>query len=243
MLAIGEMLIVSIGIIVAIRLENYNQQRQWNQDYEKTMERLYQEIELNIKRIESLDGKHYGNISLDSALTKPRALPLKYAVHYFDSVRVNLEQGIDTADIMYMMKGPNYRWNHFNLHSEIFDEMVATGMLYKIKPDTLLVSIQQYYRYLEREEIYNDNSYIDIIDAIKAIRRGWGILLLDYDNDGMDCLDLHPWIFDMNSDAYKDLRLSYDVIGYSINSSYRRMNNIIVRSQKLLELIEAVRSQ
>jgi len=140
--ALGEILLVVIGILIALQVSTWNQQRQdrkteqrillsLQSDLESDIQILEQYIQSTSKRLASVD-------SIVNILNKPE----EYSIMDFLQYQVGL-----TLD------------NYFVANRATFDEGVASGTLKLIRNDSLRKGVFDHYRYLSNDRNNDHSSY------------------------------------------------------------------------------------
>lgn len=155
--AIGEIVLVVIGILLALQINN------WNEDYQKGKEEILllqnfdrditkdiQQLQKNIfttkKRMEQID-------SIFIILTRPNDFPKT------DFIRYN--SGIIRGDL-------------FEVNRGTFDAGIASGKINVLQTDSLRESIFDYYRNIN-ENLTQDNAYKFLMETIIP---DWGTIVI-----------------------------------------------------------------
>ena len=223
--AVGEILLVVLGILIALQINNWNESRQQLSEERKILSRMVLELDLNIQRMQLLDSAH------------PGGWPIKKTVTFFDSLAIVIANGVDTTEIDFICSGPVFRFNIFNLHSDIFEEMKFGGYLYNLQSEMLAGKIQSYYRLIESETDYNDRTREQRDRVLDSILYGFRRLKADYDRLGFSGLSYHAWIFDNRSEEYYNFEQYVETSSALIKRSRSRMLNIIEASEQLKQSI------
>jgi len=221
--AIGEIILVVIGILIALQINNWNTQHQNTKTNTKLLEKLKVELELNITRLNYLDSvtRYTSRItSNDSALSI-------------------LSKGAKPKDIAFLVKRP-YISNTLNLHSSTYEEMKNTGRLYNLGSDTLLNAIETYYRVCERESYYVSKINAEVRSQIVAdISKGRFKAEQDILTMGEAfAIEDNPWLFDKKSKDYNTLRREIGFANTYLKDTKLRINRVIDASEQLKSIIE-----
>lgn len=221
--AIGEIILVVIGILIALQINNWNTQHQNTKTNTKLLEKLKVELELNITRLNYLDS--VANYTLRIARN--------------DSTLSILSKGTKPKDIALLVKRP-YISNTLNLHSSTYEEMKNTGRLYNLGSDTLLNAIETYYRLCERESHYVSMINSEVRSKILAdISKGRFKAEQDFLTMGEAfAIDDNPWLFDKNSKEYNTLRREIGFANSFLKSIKLRINRVTEASEHLKAIIE-----
>jgi hypothetical protein len=220
--AIGEIILVVIGILIALQINNWNTERQNDTVRTLLLIKLDKELDYNIDRLQMLSGK-YTEI-LDENLKMG------------DTLLVGLQPGNIEAHLKYIP----FNASRLNLSSSTFEQMKNTGNLHTLSSDTLLNAIETYYKLCEREDFYilginetvTKNTFNEINHGITKVR--W-----DYYAKGLDyALKKNPWLLNTESDEYAEHLREYLLASHSLNGILFRIDRIIKASINLKELIE-----
>jgi len=145
--AIGEIILVVIGILIALQINTYNDQKK-ERDQEKTLlANLSQEVALDIQQIEN-------NTRLSNARLM-RLDSLVQGLKYPDSINATnfIRQSYEFVFDQY-----------FKSNSGIFDEAVSSGKMSFIQNELLRQAIFNYYR--NAKETYTDGATRQITDEL-----------------------------------------------------------------------------
>lgn len=225
--ALGEILLVVLGILLALQINIWNESRKQQSEERKILSRMVLELEQNIDRMYVLD------------TMPPRLGPWSIieTVSFFDSLSISIADGVDTAEIEYICSGPLYRFNVFNLNSDIFEEMKFRGYLYNLDSEELARKIQSYYKLIERESNYNNETREQRDELLNNILYGFRRLKRDYARLGLESLSYHPWIFDQRSKEYYNFEHYVERASLLTRRSRSRMLNVIEASEQLKQSI------
>lgn len=134
--AIGEIVLVVIGILIALSINNWNEKRKQKISGRVYLERLIEDLET--------DTKYYGRLETS-----------------FKKELINLEELIDTFLLKQNYKGLEYIINNLDerlpeliVKTKTYDEMVSTGALFFIDNKKVLTEIQEYYTWSERNQYF-----------------------------------------------------------------------------------------
>ncbi|MBL87033.1 MAG: hypothetical protein CMO82_10290 [Winogradskyella sp.] len=152
--ALGEIILVVIGILIAIQVNNWNQRRLEKDKMQSYFNKLSEEVEEQILVIHKL-------IESESYLEKRHKKALQIlASKNQDSIPELLENigSIATA------------WTN-NLSYETFNEFLQQGLLIKVEKKELkqsLLELRDALIFLERGDVYVDNQYNSLIEPFFA---------------------------------------------------------------------------
>ena len=143
--ALGEILLVVIGILIALQIDTYSDQKKERQQEKKLLYNLSQEVGLDIQQITfntRLSNERLGRLnSLILSIKKPDSVnPIQFIQ---DSYEFVFDQ-------------------YFKSNSGIFDEAVSSGKMSYIQNEVLRQSVFNYYR--NAKETYTDGTTRQITD-------------------------------------------------------------------------------
>jgi hypothetical protein len=224
--AIGEIILVVIGILIALSLNNWNSQRLNANRNKVLLQKLSKELDLNIERALLLKEEGYMD-GFDG-----RAL-------YADSVFNILSQNKVTDHLDYIVKDFIFYVNAFNLNTSVFEELKNTGSLYSIGSDSLVTEIQRYYQLCDRESFYN-LEYSEDVNILKfKCYDGWYDFVHIYKSNPEEALSRHPWISNPKSTEFIEFRQFIHQISVHSNLIARKLKGIVKESEDLKQLISS----
>ncbi|NND93666.1 MAG: hypothetical protein HKN45_02310 [Flavobacteriales bacterium] len=228
--AIGEVILVIIGILMALQINNWNEERKLDASNEVLKHKLMGELDLNVDRLIRLD-------SLASRNGKPRGL--KAIILNADTAIDRVESGLERDDIEWLLNTDLLVASSFNLHSSVYEEMKNTGRLYTLGSDSLLQSIDKYYRRIEREEFYATVRNEQAIKYWDECKYGFKVLTIDFAELGITAIEIHPWLFRPDSKELLDLRLALHTGRSCMRRNRARLKEMIADSRALRSKIES----
>jgi len=148
--AIGEIILVVIGILIALQVSNWNKNRLETKNlhsyFEKLIEELEQEILITNLEIESID-------SLENM--QKRVLEI-----------LNIKNKNDIPELISVLGSVPTAWSS-RQSAEIFDEFMSQGLLSKVEDYSLkhaLRKLQDLMSNSKTHDIYIDNQYNTLIE-------------------------------------------------------------------------------
>ena len=154
--AVGEIVLVVIGILIAIAVNNWNSQRIKTNRNQDLLAKISKELDSNIYRMTLLDSASFNHRFI-----------------YSDSLFKLLDRNLEINDFDFMISEHIYLPTIFNLNTSIFEELKNTGSLYAIGSDSLVAKIQRYYQNCERESSYNLESDKNALQFKNKCYEGW----------------------------------------------------------------------
>jgi hypothetical protein len=217
--AIGEIVLVVIGILIALSINNWNEKIKFNNKTQVMLSNLLQELDQNSSRLKFMKEN------------STRLWSMEKVTKHFDSLLVMFRDGADMNEIHILCQSPLMRFNEFNLNTTVYEEMISTGTLYKL--DRKFISkIKIYYKLIERQSKYNTNTLSEQKNAVQLIQYGYRQLKRDYQSFGISALEKHSWIFEVDSKNYNDLITYLEDISRTTTASYNRIQGLIEATEE-----------
>ena len=229
--AIGEIILVVIGILIALGINNWNNQRQLKQSNKVFLSKMLKDLDANEKRL-SL-------IVYDSLNDRPFP-SLEEAVKASDSILKLTYLGLNESHFKYLMSA---RFSSgrplLNLNDNTYFELSNTGKLYSLGSETLVEAITAYYKTGERESDYNVGNSKVVDDGVTKFVDGFGKLMMDFEMDSLNFnLNNYPFYTDKNSKEYKDFQIGMGDVRGGQNQNMIKMKAFILETNKLKDLIK-----
>ncbi len=224
--AFGEILLLVLGILIAVQLNNWNTNRKLTKAESITISRLYEDLKSDIRRFDFLDSAIHHHINLcDSAI---QLIETQNSLQD----RIDLIK-LDPVDIFLL-----------ETNTATYDEMINTGRLYSLSSGKLRSWISLYYRQAKKWSAYSDGNTDRIRSAFdrpglndywtiqQKLEKGIQVSTLQY-----------PWLGQQRSDQLKEVEnlmyLSRSILQKNLGN-YAIIKRIC---QNLIEEIELYRSQ
>lgn len=155
--AIGEIVLVVIGILLALQINNWNQNRINRRTEIKYLKTLQKDLQQDTSRINRLIFKRFDKKMEGLQLAKSYAIG-NYLVQ-------------DTAQFLAKVSyGAVYANGIDFLRTNTYDELITTGNLQLIRNDSLKTSITNYYNFVRNQKTnvnYYISGYINLINSLK----------------------------------------------------------------------------
>jgi hypothetical protein len=220
--AIGEIILVVIGILIALQINNWNSDRlNANRNY-TLLVKLSKELDLNIERSTFLDTTSIG---------------FTESGKHTDSILKILNRGIMVSDLDYLVENSTFYETNLNLNTSVFEELKNTGSLYAIGSDSLVTAIQRYYQLCDRESFYSLTYGKELINLKEKCYNGWLDFSYLYRIESTNAISDHSWIFNPRFPEYIHYRQFIDYYKFYSHLMTYKLNGIITESKKLQELI------
>lgn len=216
--AIGEIILVVIGILIALQINNWNSFQN-----DRELEKQYLENFLIEMRIDSSFLNGYSNKTLPNKI-KSLQLAREYAKY-----------PIELTDTLTFLNQIGYggilsRTNLFENRST-YNDMISTGNLRLIRDETSRNKILFYYTYVLNTVSYLDNLRTEYATFVNS--------KMPYDPKGNfkpDTKDFKRALMDFKSDTFLDLANNELTYAYSIKSRFDRMNTHLMDAMNLITL-------
>jgi len=170
--AAGEVALIIIGILIALQINNWNEER----------------IELNEIREYALDLS--AAIEQDLEMLAPVEMQIRASIRQAqvlsDYIRERDVEELDNAEMFFMTTHIGYR--PYNWNRAALDQLKAAGGLRRIKNKQLTERISDYdalSRHLDQDYIEDENAAKDILDSVNHL------IDVNYDRAGLE--DLLTW--------------------------------------------------
>ena len=233
--AIGEIVLVVIGILIAIQLNQYYNNKTQETENLRYLQRIIDDLDSDITRLngfmyDSLPSPVRANIKgLDAYINNCDSL---IALSQIGFTRENVHK------IPELLPRGGYL-SQLSLQNATYEELLYTGKLFTFKNKTLLRKIQEHYKMCEREEFYNQKNndnffsrreayYNTTLEPIEtSVRLNAEFVIED-----------HPWLIDKTSNRYLKLQRLFLTLLDGFNSSFYRRNKILNKTRILKQEIE-----
>jgi hypothetical protein len=193
--AIGEIILVVIGILFAVSINTWNTQRKIKADNEIYLNKILEELEMNKTRLDMLSIDHENGRALHTVVAN------------CDSLQRLMAKGLGEEDVDFILNAEIYSGsNQLNLNDQTYEELMNTGKLYTLGSDSLLTAIKSYYKRYEREVVYNRVWNDHLINGLDLMSPSYYKMKRDHRlNPKTFDLNNYLWYFDQKSQEYLDL--------------------------------------
>ena len=220
--AIGEIVLVVIGILIALAISNWNSNRIQNNRNKDLLIKLSKEMDQNIERSINLDTSKNAFSGRNKS---------------FDSILKILNKGITVENLDFIINQPNYYTMTLNLNTIVFEELKNTGSIYSIGSDSLVSAIQRYYQLCERESFYNYEIGKSVINRREKCFEGFYSFQDFYLQDKEKAIADNDWIFNTHSQNYIYLKQYISQSNLHTRMMINKLKGITEESQILKQLI------
>ena len=229
--AIGEIILVVIGILIALGINNWNNERQLKTNNKVFLNKMLKDLNANEKRL---------SILVYDTLNDRPFPSLAEAVKASDSILKLTYLGLNASHFNYLMSARISAGNPLlNLNDNTYSELSNTGKLYSLGSETLVEAITAYHKIGERELYYNVENSNDVREGLTKFIDGFGKLMMDYQMDSLNFnLNNYPFYADKNSKEYKDFQIGMEAVRGGQNQNMKKMKDLIIETNKLKEIIK-----
>ncbi len=228
--AIGEIVLVVIGILIALQINEWSSQKKLERTNVLLMEKMQDELQINIDRLHYLDTGYV-----------VRGVPSGWTPMLMcsDSALSRFDDGLSSEDMLWMLSHNYfYQGNVYNMSSSVYKEMLSTGRFYTLGSDSLINDIRLYYQRLEREAGYVVGWNEQADEAWRECKYGYNDLKRSFDRIGSIALNDHPWYLDDRSTDYIDLKSALYESSASTERNRRHGMTMLADSKALIKALE-----
>lgn len=227
--ALGEILLVVIGILIALQVNNWNETRKIKSQKKVLLENLQQDFEENLNTlnilISFLEGRE------------------EYARHVLDLLD-SLPQQMDSIQTVFALERTGFT-HYFNPNQPTYEEMKSSGTLSLISNKELKNILLNYQYFLEYNHLMEEgnrepiDTYSDLI--IRYMDPEFGFVDIT-DNDSRAYAGVHFDLKAMSNDPEIQYLLKIIIHKSIVEAGYKdRM--LRTRLEKIIELIEQEREK
>lgn len=221
--AVGEIILVVIGILIAIQLNNLNEYRKERNKEFSFLQKLKEDVNLDIRDLTKLD-----------------SILAMYQSNQDEGLELLLKAK-SAKDIMTLNSLVLFNWNNIEVNRKTYNEMLNTSGIYIITNKEFLNHLNDYYALIEKYQQFireiNEDSRQNInnsnLDAFDFLRKNYGNPFFDINK-----LDT-SWIGNYSSPTYLALSRYYTHVIGAVNGNKRRyITEILKSSNELADEIE-----
>lgn len=194
--ALGEIILVVIGILLALQINNWNEERIFRKGNLVYLEKLQGELDLNLERLDFLHhGMNDGNVVAFDA-----------CIERCDSALSLISGDINNEGVVWLLEHNGFNSSVFNLQHSVYDELVSNGRLNSLGSDELVKEVQNYYRVITQEQFYINRRNSQVFKLWEECKYGFKMLQVDYQTQGLAAVQECAWIHDPQSTDFLDLK-------------------------------------
>jgi hypothetical protein len=216
-------MLVVIGILIAVQVNNWNENRINENIKAQVLSNLKDDILYDIRVLKNLDST-YIRWQLQTG-------------KIFSKLISRSMDSINSINEFIIGRGS---MNHLTVKTTTFDEMVNTGLLYKIDDPQISQSINDYYEFakLETEKVNIDNQefyrYVLTTSGYEYIN----IASRVHNKVNLEYIDW-AWLKDPTSERYKKFESRVDFHRVAIEANRLVIEQLIEKAENVLNVIDA----
>ena len=220
---VGEVFILIIGILIALQVNNWNENRKTENIKTQIFLKLKDDILYDIHFLKNQDSL-YSEWHVQ-------------AVNIYSKLVALSMDSINSIDQYIVGRGS---MNQLTVKTTTFDEMVNSGLLYKIDNAQISHSINDYYGFakLELEKVNSDNQefyrYVLSTSGYKYINTGSRIS----NKNNLEYTDW-SWLKDPRSERYMKFESRVEFHKVAIEANKLVIGQLIEKAENLLRVIDA----
>ena len=219
--AIGEILLIMVGILLALQVNNWNEARKQRDLEQQSLTRLLEDLQQDAHRLHLLDTSYVTLVANN-----------RKAIQLFVEAE-NLE------DIRSLIDLPTWLGRYLATQTSTFDEMVNSGILYTIEDPQLLEAITNHYKNAEKYDVYTRENYLTVPQKWNQPGfAAFGIISMQAMNNTQDQFLDTSWIGKPDHPSYQAARFAIEHSAYILSLNRRIVQ---VMHKKTLELIEQIK--
>ena len=232
--AIGEIILVVIGILIAVQINTWIKNSETRKNNKIYLTKIIEELKLNKKRL------HYLAFEGDSLSTNNPSL--QRAVEDADSILKLTFRRLKKSDLQFFVTSKIYSGgSQLNLYDATYEELLNTGKLYSLGSDTTILAIKNYYKRYEREIEYNRRWTDWALEGMNNLESNYLKLLIDYGTNSQKfSWKNYPWYFNPQSEKYTKLQMGMNRVRNGQSHDLRKCKEIIEDTNKLIVFLEKI---
>jgi len=186
--AVGEIALVVFGILIALQINNWNEERKKEEVEKQVLISLFQEIEKDRIMLKEIDYQYKNDLR---NLTFFRNLIWKEKHSMEEALSLNEFNGIVFRDV--------------NPNRITYDEMISTGKIYYLSNQTLLNEIINYYEIIESYVYRSRQDRVEFRSNFYDLSTMTDYWLTNWDNDNKELA--YNFANNQTTEAYKNLKI------------------------------------
>ena len=215
---VGEIVLVVIGILIAVQINNWNESRKKEEVEKQVLISLFQEIEKDRILLKEIELKYKKDLR---DITYFKNLIWKEKHNMEDAMALNEFGGLAFRDV--------------NPNRITYDEMISTGKIYYLSNQTLLNEIINYYEIIESYVYQLRQSRVEFRSNFYDLNAMTDYWLTYWDNENKELA--YHFANNQNAQAYKHLKVISNWSLVNTRESLESIANLYSKASQLQKLI------
>lgn len=216
--AIGEIVLVVIGILIALQINTWNESRKQKQVEKQVLKSLFQEIEKDKNALKQIDYKYKKDL-LD--------------ISYFR--KLYWKEQLSMADALDLKKFFGFVNHDVNPNRITYDEMISTGKLYYLSNENLVNKIIDYYELIDGHIYQSRQDRIEFRANFFNVSQMKEFWLTVYDNNNKELA--YNFANNQNTEIYKTMKVLTEYSHALTKTTQASVVNLYQKAQELQLLI------
>ena len=217
--AIGEIVLVVIGILIALQLNNLNENKKNEKTQYESLYKLKLDLEYDLVQFHNLDSIY---TTWDDQY--------KFII---DSVLAGKLDKLTSPDQYGIGKGSLF---YLTIKQTTYNEMISMGSFYRIENEALGQSISGYYEYanFEKTKLNRDNQNFADYVLSPAMKEQKNLTFRLAQQRNLEYIDW-SWLKDPNSEMYQELENRATWFYYALKANRLVLSNLKGKSKNIIE--------
>ncbi len=212
--AIGEIVLVVIGILIALQINTWNESRKQKQIEKQVLKSLFQEIEKDKAALKKIDNQYNRDLR---QITYFRNIYWKEQHNMADALALNNFRGFFNRDV--------------NPNRITYDEMISTGKLYYLSKQNLVNKIINYYELIDSHIYQSRQDRIEFRANFYDVSQMKEYWLTVYDDNNEELA--YNFAHNKDTETYKSMKV---LTAYSYNLTRTTKASVVNLQEKAQEL-------
>ena len=219
--AIGEIVLVVIGILIALQINTWNEERKSTNDQYESLVKLKLDLEYDIIKLRDMDSEYNDWIV--------------HANYILTEVLSGTTEKIDSVEEIVTGRGT---MNHIMIKKTTYNEMLNTGIFYKISNINLTQQISDYYETAKFEINKLDRDNQNFADfALSPIKKDQFTMVMRLiEQRNLDYLDW-DWLRNPDSEMYQNMESTIIYMKLAFISNQLVIAELIKKAENVIESI------
>lgn len=219
--ALVETLLIMIGILLALKVDNWNERRNLSRTQNEAIFKLKDDLRNDIAMYNELDSTY--------------SVWLEQTDYIFEEVLDGTTQSLTSQSQYHIGRGSMY---YITLNNSTYTEMINTGILYELKNKDVLNSIIEYYNSstFELEKLNTDNHDFFQWEVLRSSMETFSILFRLVEKRNLNHINWE-WLSDPTSPLFKEFEVKISYFKTVINANLSVIGTLKNKAINTLETI------